>query len=72
MRFEEAMGILRAGGRVRRAYWADHARGAYLLLSEEVGEVARTFWVKGDPEGLLTAWPASHFDLLAEDWEEAP
>lgn len=65
------MGILRAGGRVRRRYWVDRSRGAYLFLSEESGEISPTFWVRNDPEGMLTAWPASHFDLLAEDWEEA-
>lgn len=43
----------------------------YLFLSEESGAMMPTFWVRNDPEGMLTAWPASHFDLLATDWEDA-
>ena len=69
MRFEEALGALREGKKVRRASWDKHYRHVELKTN---GGFTEAFVFKDTTGGETMEWPyaaARRSDLLAEDWE---
>ncbi len=69
MDFGEALGMLRAGGRVARAGW--NGRGMWLALQvpDAHSKMTLPYIFMSTVDGDLVPWLASQTDLLAVDWE---
>ena len=76
MKFDEALPLIRAGKRVRRAAWADDI-GTYLYMGKEGGKriiVSATKYSDPQPPGWNEGqvgyeWCPKTTDVLEEDWE---
>ena len=60
--FDEALGVLKASGKVRRRVWR---AGLYLQLDAGLGD---TFIAEFSIEDESCEWDGKSYDLLAVDW----
>jgi hypothetical protein len=78
MYFEEAMGMLRSGKKLRRAGWSNNAMYVALQTPDVDSKMNAPYlyirwWreLRTNPRLVTVPWTPSQIDLFGDDWEEA-
>lgn len=69
MNFGQAIAVLKAGGKVRRAGWNGKGMWLHLQVPDDHSKMQRPYIYMKPADDLLVPWLASQADMLSDDWE---